>query len=261
MGLEKLFGLTGKIAVVTGGAGLYGYAISEALCEAGATVIVASRSDGAFMEKCAGLVGRYPIFHRRLDMTDPGSVGALIAGIREEYGRLDILVNNAVTTPFGKSLHDTEPADWTSCFENNAVSLLTLCQRAADVMREQKSGVILNISSIWGTVSPDYGAYAEAGQSPNPIAYSFLKGGVNMLTRALASQLAPYGIRVNAVSPGGIADDTDTEIYREIYRKKTPLGRWAEPEDIKGAIVYLCSDAASYVTGENLVIDGGYTIR
>ena len=96
---------------------------------------------------------------------------------------------------------------------------------------------------------------------PNPIAYSFIKGGLNMFTRSLASAAAPSGIRVNCISPGGIADDSDTDFYRDVYRQKTLLGRWAQPEDIKGAVIYLASDASAYVTGANLVIDGGYTIR
>lgn len=261
MELEKLFGLGGRVAIVTGGAGLYGRAISEGLCEAGATVIVASRSEAGFNESCAALAKKYPIRHMKLDIKDDASVAELISGVESEYGKIDILVNNAVTPPFARSIADSSGDDWRAAFSGNAASMLVMSREAAAGMVQRKSGVIINISSIWGIVAPDYGAYEIAKQSPNPIAYGFIKGGVNMFTRSLASQLAPHGVRVNAISPGGIADDTDTEVYRKIYLGKVPLGRWAQPEDIKGAVVYLASDSASYVTGENIVIDGGYTIR
>lgn len=260
MTLQEQFQCAGKIAVVTGGAGLYGYAISEALCEAGATVIVASRSDAVFQEKCAGLKERYPIVHERLDLMEEESITQFVQRVTGQYGRIDILVNNAVT-PFGGVLETTAAEQWERAMRGNGVAVLSLCQKVAQGMKERRSGVILNISSIWGQVAPDYQAYFDAEMPANPIAYSFLKGGINMLTKALCSYLSPYGIRVNAISPGGIADDTDAESYREVYRKKTPLGRWAQPDDIKGAVIYLCSDASSYVTGANLMIDGGYSAR
>ena len=246
--------------MVTGGAGLYGYAVSEALCEIGATVVVASRSDDAFKEKCAGLAKDYPIYHYKLDLTSEESIGSLVGAVNDDHGRIDILVNNAVT-PFGRSLEDTSAEEWKKALEGNVLSLLLLCQKAAAGMAERGGGAILNISSIFGTVAPDYELYREAGMSPNPILYSLVKGGVNMFTRSLASYLAPAGVRVNCISPGGIADETDTELYRTAYTRKTPLGRWAEPEDIKGAVMYLASDASRYVTGANVVVDGGYTIR
>ena len=256
----EMFDCTGRIAIVTGGAGLYGHAISEALCQAGATVIVASRSDKVFNERFTDMKKIHPIYHYKLDLTDVESMKSFVDKAVRDFGGMDILVNNAVT-PFGRSIDDTSAFEWTEALNGNVLSLFLLCQMAANDMRKRKKGVIINISSIWGSVAPDYGLYTQANMSPNPIAYSFIKGGINMFTRSLASFLAPDGIRVNCISPGGIADETDTEYYRRAYASKTPLGRWAEPEDIKGAVIYLASDASNYVTGENIMVDGGYTIR
>ena len=255
-----MFNCCGKTAVVTGGAGLYGYAISEALCEIGANVVVASRSDMEFNNKCAELKEKYSICHFKLDISCEESINRFFDRINNDLAGIDILVNNAVT-PCGKSLDNTEYSEWDKALHGNVLSLFIMCQKAVEGMKRKKNGAIINISSIWGIVSPDYGIYEEAGMSPNPIAYSFIKGGVNMFTRSLASAVAVDGIRVNSISPGGIADNTDTEFYRNAYQKKVPMGRWANPNDIKGAVIYLASEASSYVTGTNLVVDGGYTIR
>lgn len=258
---EKDFTCEGKVAIVTGGAGLYGWAITEALAGAGATVVVASRSREAFLEKHSSLPAGPKVIHMTLDMTCAESIDELIAKVEADFGGIDILVNNAMTPPFGGSLDDTPMEAWKSALANNGASLLTMSQKAAEAMKKRGGGAIVNISSIWGVVAPDYEAYSKAEMSPNPIAYSFVKGGINMVTRAMASYLASANIRVNAISPGGIADETDAESYREVYRSKTPLKRWAQPEDIQGAVVFLCSDASKYVTGINLPVDGGYTIR
>lgn len=258
---EKDFCCAGKVAIVTGGAGLYGWAITEALAGVGAIVIVASRSDRTFIEKYPSLPDGAKVFHHILDMTDEKSIESLFTDVASDYGGIDILVNNAMTPPFGGSLDTTPMETWKEALADNGASLLTMSQKAAEAMKKRGGGVILNISSIWGVVAPDYEAYAKAAMSPNPIAYSFVKGGINMVTRAMASYLAPSNIRVNAICPGGIADDTDAQSYREVYKDKTPMKRWAEPEDIRGAVVFLCSDASKYVTGVNLPVDGGYTIR
>ncbi len=257
----KDFSCSGKVAVVTGGAGLYGWAITEALAGAGAEVIVASRSKKAFEVKAASLSREAKVRHFALDMTDENSIAALVSAVDKEFGGIDILVNNAMTPPFGSCLDNTPMEDWKTALANNGASLLTMSQKAAESMKKRGGGVILNISSIWGVVSPDYDAYFQAGMNPNPIAYSFVKGGFNMATRAMASYLASSNIRVNAICPGGVADETDAESYREVYRSKTPMKRWAQPEDIQGAVVFLCSDASKYVTGVHLLVDGGYTIR
>ena len=259
MKANDLFLLHGRTAVVTGGAGLYGYAITEALAEAGANVIVASRSDALFNEKCADLASKYIVSHEKLDITESSSIDATLDKINIRYGKLDILINNAITPPFGRDVLSSNDDDWAGALSGNLLSLMQICRKAADLMLEHKSGCIVNISSIWGQVAPDYTAYQEAKMQANPIAYSVVKGGMNMFTKALASQLGPHGIRVNCISPGGIADDSDTETYRAIYKRKTPLDRWAEPEDIKGAVLYFASDASAYVTGQNLTVDGGYT--
>jgi NAD(P)-dependent dehydrogenase (short-subunit alcohol dehydrogenase family) len=258
---EANFSCEGRIAIVTGGAGLYGWAVTEALAGIGATVIVASRSKAAFIEKSASLPDGAKVFHIPLDMTREESIGSLISKVESDFGGIDILVNNAVTPPFGGSLEATSMDTWNQALANNGSSMLVISQKAAEAMKRRGGGVILNISSIWGVVAPDYEAYEQAKMSSNPIAYSFIKGGVNMVTRAMASYLASSNIRVNAICPGGVADETDAESYREVYKAKTPMKRWAQPEDIQGAVAFLCSDAAKYITGIQLMVDGGYTIR
>lgn len=257
MSLSTLFSCEGRIAVVSGGAGRYGFAISEALAEAGATVIVASRNDRMFEAKTSQLCRPLRLSHRPLDLTSETSIAALFQGIRADFGRIDILVNNALT-PVGGGLAETSVATWMKSAQGNIVSLYAMCREGAAAM-EGGGGSIINISSIWGKVAPDYAAYAEAKSAPNPVDYGFIKGGMIMFTRTLASHLGPQRIRVNCIVPGGVSDETDNAEYVRLYARKVPLGRWAVPEDIKGAVVYLASDASAYVTGSSLTVDGGYT--
>ncbi len=258
MDSSHLFSCDRKVAIVSGGAGLYGFAISEALAGAGATVIAASRDKRLFESKKARLAKTLPIHHRTLDLTNEGSIEALFKDVQQEFGRVDIVVNNALT-PVGKTLEATPVEAWTRSMQGNILSLYLMCRQAAAAMKLQGGGSIINISSIWGTVAPDFLTYAETGSAPNPIDYGFIKGGMLMFTRTLASYLGRHRIRVNSIVPGGIHDETDSEAYIKAYARKVPLGRWAVPDDIKGAIVYLASDASAYVTGTNLTVDGGYT--
>lgn len=258
MELEKIFGCSGRVAIVSGGAGLYGFAISEALAEAGATVIVASRHAGQFRQKTAGSPAGARMHHRVLDLMSEESIEGLFSGTVAEFGRVDIVVNNALT-PVGGSLAGAPAERWRRSLEGNALGLFLMCRHAAAAMKPRRSGSIINIASIWGVVAPDYRTYDETGSAPNPVDYGFVKGGMVMFTRTLASNLGPDGIRVNCIVPGGIHDETDTPEYVAAYARKVPLGRWALPGDIKGAAIFLASDASSYVTGAVLPVDGGYT--
>lgn len=258
MELEQIFSCQGQVAIVSGGAGLYGFAISHALCQAGATVVVASRSDAAFRQKTKALTSKYPLHHRTLDLCREASIGRLFETVQRDFGRLDIVVNNALT-PVGGTLEKTPTEKWTRSMQGNVLGLFLMCRAAGEAMRAQKRGSIINISSIWGSVAPDFATYAETQSSPNPVDYGFIKGGMIMFTRTLASYLGQYNIRVNCIVPGGIHDDSDNEKYIAAYARKVPLRRWAVPDDIKGAIVFLGSNASAYITGTNVVVDGGYT--
>jgi len=253
-----LFCCKNKVAIVTGGAGLYGFAISEALCEAGATVIVASRDHRMFQAKLPTTTAGSRLHHRTLDLTRETSISELCKSVRGEFGRIDILVNNALT-PMGRSLEGTTAEAWRRSMEGNILGLYLMCRHAAGAMQQNPGGSIINIASIYGTVAPDFQTYEETHSAPNPIEYGFLKGGMLMFTRTLASYLGKHQIRVNSIIPGGIHDETDSQDYILAYQRKVPLGRWALPQDIKGAVLYLASEASAYVTGTSLTVDGGYT--
>jgi NAD(P)-dependent dehydrogenase (short-subunit alcohol dehydrogenase family) len=258
MELADLFGCKDRVAIVSGGAGLYGFAISEALCMAGAHVIVASRSDQRFASKAAQLKESYSIRHYSLDLRSEKSIAETFDRAMREFGRVDIVVNNALT-PVGRTLEQTSVTAWQDSMQGNILGLYLMSRHAAKIMQAQKSGSIINISSIYGVVAPDFQMYAEAGSGPNPVDYGFIKGGMVMFTKTLASYLGPDQVRVNCIVPGGINDDTDTPAYVAAYQRKVPLRRWARPNDIMGAVIFLASDAASYVTGATIAVDGGYT--
>lgn len=258
MELADIFGCKGRVAIVSGGAGLYGFAISEALCVAGAHVIVASRSDAMFARKVAQLGAKYSIRHYVLDLMSEESIAGVFDRAMREFGRVDIVVNNALT-PVGRTLEQTSTEAWKHSMQGNILGLYLMSRHAARIMQAQRAGSIINIASIWGVVAPDYRMYAETNSAPNPVDYGFMKGGMVMFTKTLASHLGPSQVRVNCIVPGGINDDTDTPEYVAAYQRKVPLGRWAAPADIMGAVIFLASDAAGYVTGTTITVDGGYT--
>lgn len=258
MGILEKFSLSGKVAIVTGGAGLYGKFIVEGLAEAGATVYVASRN----VENCEKLAERlrdaeYSVFSTKLDQADEKSISKMKEKILKEQGRVDILVNNAVLRPM-KSYYD-EIEKFRLSMEVNATGIFNLTRTIGEVMKKQRSGSIINVSSIQGIVGPDFTLYEGTDMDTSPD-YFFHKAGLINLTRYFAAKLAPFNVRVNCVSPGGLFNNQNPD-FVERYNKKTFLGRMAKGEDIKGAIVFLASDASSYITGANIIIDGGYTAK
>jgi len=237
-----MFSLKGRVAIVTGGRGLYGAPISEGLAEAGAHVIVASRDREACDAFAAGLQGKgLSAEGAQLDLADERSVKALAAEVTNRHGRIDVLVNNAVSR-----------GDYGD-FE-------TLTREVLKPMKAAGAGSIINISSIQGVTAPHF-PYYEEGQS-SPSGYTFEKWGLVGFTKWLAAMYGKDGIRANAVSPGGYhpqLQETRPRFY-ETYAQHTPLHKWPDRDDIKGPVCFLASDAARYVTGHNLVMDGGFTI-
>lgn len=255
-----LFSLEGRIALVTGGAGRYGRQISLALAEAGATVIIASR-DLARCEQVAQTLRECNLdaHAMTLDLTVDASVKDLAVQIARTWKRLDILFNNAVTIstgPFDKYTVE----EWAGVMEGNSIGLFRACRVFGDLMIRQRSGSIVNVASIYGIVSPDFNVYGEHVEMTSPPSYAFAKGGMIQLTRYLAVYFGRYGVRVNCLSPGGLYSPQMPDDFVANYCARTPLGRMAGPNDIKGAAVFLASDASAYITGHNLVVDGGYTI-
>jgi NAD(P)-dependent dehydrogenase (short-subunit alcohol dehydrogenase family) len=254
----QLFRLDGKIALVTGGAGIYGEHIAWALAEAGAHVVIASRDVGKCDELAAKLRDEdLQAEAIKLDLTSESSIRDSRDKIIRDHGRLDILVNNAVARAGGDLRHVTAE-QWETAMKVNSTGLFLSCQIFSEPMQQARSGSIINIASIYGVVGPDVTIY-EGTKLSNPVNYSFAKGGMISMTRYLASFLAPFKVRVNCLSPGGFRNQDTPPEFVPKYSRRTPLRRMAEPDDIKGPIVFLASEASRYVTGQNLPVDGGWT--
>jgi len=252
--LEK-FRLDGKIALVTGGTRGIGLGISRALAEAGAHVILAATSDRTDVIEAFGADGLSAECFAA-DLEDAGAPDELIAKCLERHGRLDILVNNAGIADNEDTEHFSDER-YRRLMSINLDAVFRCCRAALTPMRKQKAGVIVNIGSMSGLVS----------NYPQPqAAYNASKAAVHMLTKSLASDYAMDNIRVNAVAPGYIATDMtkpglDDSKMAEAWIERTPMKRVGSPEDVGAACVYLCSSAASFVTGSVLLVDGGYTSR
>ncbi|HWR13442.1 MAG TPA: SDR family oxidoreductase [Terriglobales bacterium] len=254
----ELYSLGDRVALVTGGSGIYGAHIVSALAESGAHVVVASRN----REKCQKFAAKLcasglQVEATELDLTSEASIQKVRDEIVIKFGRIDVLVNNAVARA-GGDLHNTTAAEWEETMRVNSTGLFQACKVFSGPMQERRSGSILNIASIYGMVGPDFSIY-EGTSLTSPVAYSFAKGGMINLTRYLASYLAPFNVRVNCLSPGGMqTEDTPIEFVPQ-YSRRTPMSRMAEPADIKGPVVFFASEASRYITGQNLAVDGGWT--
>ncbi len=261
MNVLESFSLTGKTAIVTGGAGKYGRQIVAALAEAGAVVYVASRNIDALeavarehAEKGEKVIAAY------LDQGEEKTVVALRDRIIEEQGRVDVLVNNAVARPM-KQLWDDDAARFDESMHINGTGLFLMTRAFGEPMIEQRSGSIINISSMMGMVGIEYDNYDGTDMRGGSPDYFFHRGGTINFTRFCASYFGYHDVRVNTISPGGLDTGAAPRRFVEQYSKRTQLGRMANNTDLKGAVVFLASDASAYVTGVNLPVDGGYTAK
>ena len=258
--VSESFRIDGSVAVVTGGAGLYGQHIVRALAEAGAHVAIASRDRAAGAVLAEELAGQgLSVSAHRLDLAAEESVVGLTQEIIEAFGRIDILVNNAVARA-GSDPQRTSAEHWEATSRVNSRGLFLMTRECGARMIDQGAGVMINISSIYGMVGPEFAIYGGTGMTM-PAFYAYDKGGMINFTRYAACFYAPHGIRVNCISPGGLADGSQPEEFLRNYVSRVPLGRLAGTEDIKGAVVFLASPAAAYITGVNLPVDGGWTAR
>ena len=256
--ISDLFRLDAKVALVTGGTGLYGRHIVRALAEAGAEVIVASRDAKACTDYAAELSAEgLAVTGDQYDQASEDSIRALRDRIVEQHGRLDVLFNNSVARGGGDLLQVTAER-WEQVMKVNSTGLVLACQILSEPMRLQRSGSIINIASIYGMVGPDWSIY-KGTSITNPIDYHFAKGGMIQMTRYLASYLGPYGIRVNSLSPGGLRTPDHSDTFVEQYSARTLLGRMADEDDIKGPALFLASEASRYITGANIPVDAGWT--
>lgn len=252
------FGLHGKVAVVTGGAGLFGRQIVDALAEAGAHVVMASRGVEKLEAVAVDIKDRgLEASAMFLDQGDEASIAALHEQVARRFGGVDVLVNNAVLRPMSGWAGDVE--QFRKSMAVNVTGVFLMTRVFGDAMAEQGRGSIINVGSIQGVVGPDFSLYEDLGMDPSPDYYVH-KGGMLQLTRYAAAKLGPRGVRVNTVNPGGFFNDQDPEFIRR-YNARTFLGRMANDTDLKGPIVFLASDASAYVTGATLSVDGGYTAK
>lgn len=261
---KELFKLDGKVAIVSGGRGLYGRAISAALCEMGATVIIASRNGQACTAYAKELEKQgYSACGMKLDLADDASVQGLAKAVYDRFGRVDILVNNAVDRSNMTGIPEATREKLQASVDVNLNGQILLSQAVLQYMIPANSGSIINISSMRGLDCPHFPFYPE-GWGEQPVNYTTEKWAMVGLTKYMAGRYGKHNIRVNCIAPGGfdpgLAEDPEKKVFQKTYVENCPLGRWATEDDIKGPVAFLASDAAAYITGATLVMDGGWTI-
>ncbi len=263
--VNQLMDLRGRRALVTGGAGHVGRAVVETLRELGAAVGLLDREPDACRQAAVALsngAAGQPVAALPCDLRDEAQVRRVTRDAIATLGGLDIIVHCAAyvgttnapgwAVPFDQQTVES----WDAAMRVNLTSAFVLAQEARQALEASGHGSVIVFGSTYGLVAPD-GRLYEGTTMAQPAGYAASKGGLLQLTRYLATALAPK-IRVNAISPGGIARQ-QPEVFRRRYESRAPLGRMAAEEDLKGAVAYLASDLSAYVTGQNLIVDGGWT--
>ncbi len=253
-----LFSLGGKVALVTGGYGHLGSAITLGLAEAGAKVYVLARSAEKFGKAFYGDIGNTRF--QNCDISDAESVAAAFKSVQEQEGKIDILINNAFYSA-GQNPEGLTEEQWALGIDGNLNSVYRCIREVIPYLRDNSGGRIINVASMYGMVSPNFGIYEQSPASLNPPHYGAAKAGVIQLTKYFACYLGKSGITVNAVSPGPFPNKEvqRDSTFMQRLQEKTPLNRIGQPNELKGAFVFLASDASSYITGQNLAVDGGWT--
>ncbi len=263
-----MFNLTGKVAIITGGGSGLGLQMATALAEAGADIVLASRRLEV-CEKEADNLSKLGVktLAVEMDVTSPQDVGQMVESAISKFGKIDILVNNSGIGKVTPTL-ETTIEEWTQVMNVNVTGTFLCCRMAGKYMTSQKSGKIINIASIYGSVGVDQFIYTGSKDGVfEELSYPTSKGALLNFTRDLAIQWARFNINVNSISPGGFIIDEARRAaaavrfgneFEKRWCDRTPLGRVGNEEDLKGAVVYLASSASNYVTGHNLVVDGGW---
>lgn len=273
MKIQEKFDLTERVAVVTGGVGLLGAEFCRTLAEAGAAVAVVDLSESASQAVAESLMNSgYKALSVPTDIKQPDSVKSAVDQVVSKFGRIDILVNSAALDPkfdpdavnkgITPGAFEDYPLDlWNSALNVNLTGMFLMTQACVRPMLEQgKKGSIINICSTYGLNGPDQRIYVKEGKRVafKPVYYTVTKAGVLGFTKYLAAYYAETEIRVNALTPGGVFNNHE-EYFVKNYSAKTILGRMARKDEMNGALLFLASDASSYMTGNNLVVDGGWT--
>ena len=266
--MKNLFDLKDKIVLLFGGSGILGKEFTKALVAHNATVVSCDMNELTDDLKIDG------VDYQTLDASNEKELLAFRDAIIEKYNRIDVLINSltAKHDDFYLPFDEVSTEGWEIGLKGNLTLPFMICKAFINQLCEQKSGSIINISSVYGLVGNDQSIYEGSNlheiyvkDSPDITqiyshgVYNAAKGGLNNFTRYLAAYYGKYNIRVNTISPGGIEYPAENETFLKKYGAKTPLGRKAKKEEINGAVIYLASDASSYVTGHNLVVDGGFT--
>jgi len=265
--LER-FCLKNKIIIVTGGTGILGKLYCERLAQAGATVIISDLDDKKCDELAELITTKTNVkaYGRKVDLSQEQSVIEWAAGLINEFGAIDVLINNAATKSknFFAPLESFPLDDWNKIISVNVTGIFLASREIGRNMSKTRKGNIINISSIYGIVGPDQRIYEGSwyeemgGEINTPLIYSATKGAVVAMTKYMATYWGNQGIRTNTLTPGGVSSGQN-EIFDSKYSNKVPLGRMANADEMVGALIFLASDASSYVNGQNIVVDGGWT--
>ncbi|HLP51885.1 MAG TPA: SDR family oxidoreductase [Chitinophagales bacterium] len=259
MGLAKMIDLTGKVIVVTGGYGHLGRGIVEALVAHGGTALVLARDEHKFN---TAFTGTKNVAFEYCDVASTESIATALQAVTAKFGKIDVLINNAAYLK-GKSAEKMTDEEWASGIDGVLTSAFRTTREVIPIFTTQGYGKIINVSSMYGMVAPDFGIYDDSPAFLNPPHYEAAKAGLLQLTRYYASYLGKLNIQVNAVSPGPFPSQTvqqDTG-FVERLAAKTCLGRIGNPEDLGGIFVFLSSNAADFITGQNFAVDGGWTTK
>jgi len=262
--VHELFDMTGKIAVITGATAGLGFDMAGALAEYGCKIVITSRDAAkaeAAAQKLAEKTGAEAI-GLALDQRNYADCERMMKEVIDRFGRIDILINNAGGGSGAGECNflQRDPAAIQNMIDTNLTGALFTSKAACAYMAEQKSGTVINLGSIAGIVGRNRDMYHKANKMEQPVEYAAAKGGVIGMTRDLAAFMAPYGVTVNCISPGGFDKGELTEAFINGYSERTPLGHMGRMGcDLLGAVVFLASEAAAYVTGQNIVVDGGFS--
>jgi NAD(P)-dependent dehydrogenase (short-subunit alcohol dehydrogenase family) len=269
--MSKVFDLTGRVAVITGGAGLLGEQHARAIASAGGTPILVDIQQQQASDKAETLGREYgvPAMGCAADITKQENLEVLCNEIVARFGRLDILINNAANNPKMEAsaevnfsrLENFPIAQWNADIAVGLTGAFLCSKVFGSYMAEHGGGVIVNVASDLAVIAPDQRIYRQPGvaetmQPVKPVTYSVVKSALVGLTRYLATYWADKNVRVNAISPGGVANNQPEDFVARLTNL-IPLGRMADVKEYRSAILFLCSDASSYMTGTNLVVDGG----